>query len=275
MTEKRMFLYLCEMQKIKCFVLISALTITCYLLPIICNAQDTTTLITIAKKDSIKPKRYFVGAIGGYSHLLGNLAEQVYVDPKSGFVNPNGYNAGIEGVYFLTERFGFNGLLSFSSHYVSQIGLDSLAVGYQRDYNSDSAKVGTNTRYNFFNLLAGPYYSLPLKNKKTSIDFRLLSGFTYIRTAELNMVIINACVPHPFAQNVSKGVALAAQGGIALLHSLGKNVCVKLSADCYYSNPNIKINNSNTPTGVREITNYHQPIITLHFSFGIYYKFGL
>jgi hypothetical protein len=253
-----------------------------YLTSQVCTAQDNAAALppldsysAIAKKDTIKPKRYFVGASIAYAHLLGNIIGVTYVDPTSGFINPNGYNTGLEGAYYLTKRFAIGGLLSFQSHYVSRLGLDSLAHGYQRDYNGDSATAETSTRYNFFNLLVGPYYAYPLKNKKTYIDFRLLGGLSYVRTAEFDIIVINMGVPHPFAQNISQGVGLAAQGGIALRHDMGTNVCIKIGADCYYSDLNIKIKNSNMPTDVRQLTNYHQPVFSLLFSFGIYYKFGL
>ena len=260
----------------KYIILKGVLLAFCFLLTTISSAQDSTSFTPIVPKhDSINSRHYFVGATIGYNYLLGHLAEQVYIDKKSGFINPGGYNAALEGAWFFNKRFAIAGAFSLSSHYVSKIGLDSLAVGYQRDFNGDSSKAEATTKYNFYNLLLGPYYSLPLKNKKTNIDFKLIWGLTYIRTAEFDVIVINAGIPHPFAQNVSQAVAFAAQGGLALRHSFGEDICVKISADCFFTDPTIKMNNSNMPTNIRQLNNYHQPVFSLLFSFGIYYKFGL
>lgn len=238
-------------------------------------AQDSTGIANLAKKDTAQIKRYFLGVSGGYSYLMGNLAGINYSDPKSGFASLDGYNVGADGAYYLNKFIGIGGVVSFSSFYVSQAGLTDLAYGYQQSFNGDSAKAAATTKYNFYNFFLGPYFSIPLKNKKTTLDIRVVGGLTYVRTAEFDIVVINAGVPHPFAQNISQAIAWGAQGGIGIRHSLGNNMCVKLNVDYYYTAPNIGIINSNMPANVRELTTYHQPIMMLHFNFGLAYKFGL
>ncbi|MHB8260669.1 MAG: hypothetical protein ACYDCN_06645 [Bacteroidia bacterium] len=238
-------------------------------------AQDSTGTTVVIKKDTAQIKRYFLGVSGGYSLMMGNLVGINYSDPKSGFASLDGYNVGADGAYYFNKYIGIGGVVSFSSYYVSQAGLTNLAYGYQQSFGADSAKAAATTKYNFYNFFLGPYFSIPFKNKKTTIDIRAVGGLTYVRTAEFDIVVINLGVPHPFAQNISQAIAWGGQAGIGLRHELEKNLCLKINVDYYYTNPTIGIINSNMPTNVRELTTYHQPIMMLHFNVGLAYKFGM
>ena len=237
-------------------------------------AQDTSVVNTTTQKDTIIPKRYSVAISGGYSYLMGNLTKIDYANPKSGYASLDGYNFAGEGVCWLNKHIGLGGLFSFSSNYVSNAGLVDLAVGYQQSLNGDSATASSITKYNFYNLFVGPYFSFPLKNKKFSIDAKVIGGLTYMNTPDFDIVVVVAGVPHPFAQNISRGISYGFQGGGGIKYRFGTYVDIKLFIDYYYTNPNIKINNSNMPTMVnRQLSNYHQPITMVNFNFGIVYKF--
>jgi opacity protein-like surface antigen len=227
-------------------------------------AQDTT---------DVNKAKSFIGVSGGYSNLMGNITKTSYSNPASGFANPNGYNAGLEGAYFFSKYIGIGGVFSFSSYNVSNKGLDSLAVGYQLDFDSDSAKASAGTKYNFYNYFVGPYFSFPIK--KFTIDVRVVGGITHVSTAELNFIDIDGGKPHPFTQSMSTANGFGFQAGAGLRYSITKHLAIKLNVDYYYTDPNITIKNSNriANTG-RLITNYHQPITALYCNLGIAYQFG-
>ncbi len=239
-------------------------------------AQDTVAVAPIspvAPKDSVKTRNYSFGVMGGYTYLMGNLAGINYTNLKSGYSSFEGYNLAVEGTYWLNKRFGIGAMLSHSSFYASQTGLADLAVGYQQSMIADSAKASSITKYNFFNLFVGPYFSFPLKNKRFHIDIRAVGGLTYANTPDFNFITIVAGVPHPFSQNASAGFSYGFQGGAGVRYSFGPHVSIKLHVDYYYTNPNIKILDSNFPANAgRQITDYHQPITMLHFNLGIVYR---
>ena len=240
----------------------------------VCFAQDSAIVQPL--KPAVKTKNYFVGAEVGYSYLMGNLTGVIYEDPKSGFAQSSGYNVAISGAYWLNKHVGIGGVASLSSFFVNQIGLDSLATGYQRYYYyGDSAKAESATKYNFYSLLVGPYFSLPFKkDKRFSLDARLLGGVTYARTAEFDVVVISMDVPHPFAQNISQSFSWAVQAGASIKFLVSEHIIARIAADAYYTDPNFVISNSNMPANVRQLNNYHQPILMFHFNFGLAYNFG-
>jgi hypothetical protein len=239
-------------------------------------AQDTVAIapvIPVVKKDSVAPRNFSIGIMGGYTYLMGNLAGINYADVKSGYSSFEGYNLAAEGTYWLTKRFGIGAMLSHSSFYAAQTGLADLAVGYQQSLIADSVKASSITKYNFFNLFVGPYFSFPLKNKRFNIDVRAVGGLTYANTPDFNFVAIVAGVPHPFSQNASAGFSYGFQGGAGFGYSFGEHVGIKLHVDYYYTNPNIKILDSNFPANAgRQITEYHQPVTMIHFNLGVVYK---
>lgn len=223
----------------------------------------------------VKPKNFSLGLEGGYSYLLGNLTGIRYGDVKSGYASNSGFNAGINGAYWLNKHVGIGGLLSFSSFYPSQIGLDSLAAGYQHSYNGDSAMAQSSTKYSFYNLLLGPHFSFPFKkDRRVAIDARFLGGASYVRVPEFDVSVINIGVPHPFAQNIAQSISWAMQAGASIKFVSLNGIGVRLAADAFYTDPSFNITNSNMPAYVRQLSNYHQPILIFNFSFGLSYTFG-
>ncbi len=236
-------------------------------------AQDTIPVAPISKKDSVKTRNYSIGIMGGYTYLMGNLSGINYADSKSGYSSFEGYNMAAEGTCWLNKRVGIGAMLSHSSFYAAQTGLADLAIGYQQSMGADSAKASSITKYNFFNLFVGPYFSFPFKNKKFNIDVRAVGGLTYANTPDFNIVVIVAGVPHPFSQNASAAFSYGFQGGAGIRYAFGPHFGIKLNVDYYYTNPDIKIINSNFPANSgRQISDYHQPITMLHFNFGVVYK---
>lgn len=241
-------------------------------------AQDTTAVIKkdtmlVVKQDTLHKRVLTLGISGGYTFLMGPLAGITFADPKSGYSSYEGYNVNAEATYWLKKGFGLGAMFSHSSFYAAQTGLANLAIGYQQTMIADSAHVLSINKYNFFNLFVGPYFSVPLKNKKIAIDIRAVGGLTYVNTPDIDIDVISSGIIRPFSQNSSAAFSYGFQGGVGIRYAFGEHFGIKLNVDYYYSNPNIKILNSNFPANSgREITNYHQPVTMLNFNFGFIYK---
>jgi hypothetical protein len=239
-------------------------------------SQDTIAIAPVAKKDSAKTRTYSINGTTGYSLLLGHLQGVSYGSPKSGYSSFEGYNFGVEGTCWLSNRFGIGGMLTNSSFYAAQTGLANMAIGYQQSMFADSAKVQALTKYNFYNLFVGPYFSFPLKSKKFTVDVRAVGGLTFVSTPDFDIVVVNLGIPYPFAQIRSTAFSYGFQAGGGIRYNFDKHVGIKINVDFYYTDPNIKIVNSNFPSNSgREISDYHQSVMMLHFNFGISYKFGI
>jgi hypothetical protein len=240
-------------------------------------AQDTVTALPplshIATKDSVAKRSYSIGATGGYSLLLGNLRGIDFGNLKSGYASFEGYNLGVEGAYWLSKRFGIGAMFSNSSFYAAQDGLANMAVGYQQNMLADSAKVQALTKYNFYNLFVGPSFAFPLKNKKFVVDVRAFGGLTFVSTPDFDIVVIRSGVPYTFGQTRSMGFSYGFQGGAGIRYNFSNHVGVKLNTDFYYTDPNIKIANSNFPIDAgRQLSKYQQSVMMLHFNFSIVFK---
>jgi hypothetical protein len=230
------------------------------------------SLTTFAQDNSetLKPKS-FIGVTGGYSSLMGNITKSVYADNTSGYASSMGYNVGLEGAVYVNKYLGIGGIFSMASFNTN--GLQTMSDGYKKDFNVDSISVTVTTKYVFSNFFVGPYFSLPIK--KFTLDLRIVGGLTHVTTPDFDVNVIDGSKPHPFAQSISSANAFGAQVGLGIRYSIIKNLCVKLNADYYFSNPDITIKNSNRVINTgRTLTDYHQPISILYLNLGLAYQFG-
>jgi opacity protein-like surface antigen len=225
--------------------------------------QDKTT------DDNSKAKS-FIGITGGYANAMGNFVKNDYEDEKSGYANSAGFNMGLEGAYYFHKNIGIGGVFSNTSFYAK--GLQTLADGYKDSFEVDSTTVTVKGKYSTLNFLIGPYFSFPVK--KFTFDIRVVGGLVNAKTPEFTTYLEDQEAV-TFVQKSATANTFGFQAGAGVRYSIIKNLCVKLNADFYYSQPNFKITNENRVVNAgRLITDYKQPIMGMYLNFGIAYQLG-
>lgn len=211
----------------------------------------------------------FIGITGGYARTGGNLIQNDYSNPASGYANPSGINLGIDGAYYFHKNIGIGGM--FSGTGFNCKGLQTLSDGYKEDFDVDSSTVYAKGRYSTLNFLVGPYFSFPVN--KLTIDFRAMGGMVLARTPQFQ-VDLEDQKDVTFYQNSSSAATFGFQLGAGLRYSVYKNLAIKLSGDFFYSRPDFKITNENRMVNAgRLIMEYKQPISGWYLNFGIAYQF--
>jgi hypothetical protein len=220
--------------------------------------------------DDSKKVKSFIGITGGYANAMGNLAKNNYDDDKSGYANSAGFNLGLEGAYYFHKNIGFGGVVSSTSFYTK--GLQTLSDGYKEAFDIDSTTVTVKGKYTTYNFLVGPYFSFPCN--KFTFDMRVVGGLVRAMTPEFTTFLEDQ-KDLTFIQKSATASAFGFQAGAGLRYSILKNICFKINADFYYSNPDFKIVNENRVVNSgRLLTEYKQPIMGLYLNFGIAYQFG-
>lgn len=212
----------------------------------------------------------FIGVTGGYALATGNLTNNDYSDPNSGYANSSGMNIGLDGAYYFHKNIGIGGVFSGTGFYCK--GLQTMSDGYKEDFDVDSSTVYATGRYATYNFLVGPYFSFPVN--KFTFDIRVTGGVVFAKTPEFKVDLEDQTAA-TFYQKSSSATAFGFQLGAGVRYSVLENLCVKLNADFYYSNPDFKITNENRVVNAgRLITRYHQPITGVYVNLGIAYQFG-
>ena len=221
------------------------------------------------EKPAISSARFMAGITGGISVPSGNFTSTDYGNDKAGFAG-SGYNLGLTGTWFIERNFGITALLSY--HQYSYHGINSMAAGFQDAFDVDSASASQKGTNHSFNILVGPYYSIPLTSK-FSIDLRLLGGITNNTLAGYDVVLTDAGITHPpLTQNTATATSFGMQGGVALRYNVSRHWALMLNTDYFYSKPDFTIVNvdRNANAG-REITSYNQPIAGVNTNLTLVY----
>lgn len=243
----------------------------------ICLATSIMCSITAAKGQDTKSsgntsdKGLMIGVTGGLTTLSGNLAKTDYHDNSSGFSGP-GYNLGVTGTWFLNKHFGISALISYHSYSVQ--GIQNIAQGFQEDFFVDSSTAYSKGHTSTFNVLIGPYYSLPLSDK-FSLDGRLLVGLVDASLVGWSVLLTDGGISHPDApptQDVAHAVTFGGQAGIGLRYQLTDKWGIMLNGDYYYAKPDFSITNEyrNAQNG-RKITSYNEAIMGLNANLTLVY----
>lgn len=247
------------------------------LLTTICLATSIMC-ITVAKgqntrsSENSSDKSFMIGITGGLTTLSGNLAKTEYADNSSGFSGP-GFNLGVTGTWFLNKHFGISALVSYHSYAIK--GIEDIAQGFQEDFFVDSASATSKGSTSTFNVLVGPYYSLPLSDK-FSIDGRLLVGLVDASLVGWQVLLTDGGITHteaPPTQDVAHAVTFGGQAGIGLRYQFTDKWGIVLNGDYYYAKPNFSITNEyrNAANG-RKITSYNEAITSLNANLTLVYK---
>jgi hypothetical protein len=213
--------------------------------------------------------KYFIGLNGGYSNLSGNLIKNEYADSSSGYSHSNGINFGLEGGCFLKKNFGIATVISTSSF--SSNGLQTLADGFQEDFEVDSITLKASGNYSIYNFLVGPIFSI--SKGKFSFNAKVLGGLVYAVTPEYK-VDIEDQLDATFYQRSATAATFGVQTGLSFSYLLTDHLGLKVGVDYNYSKPNFSITNENREVNVgRKITEYNQKITILNTSLGVIYSF--
>jgi outer membrane protein W len=211
----------------------------------------------------------FIGITGGWANAVGNFTKSDYADNKSGFANSSGLNLGIEGAYFIHKNIGIGGSISNTTFYTK--GKQALADGYKEAFDVDSTTVTDKGKYSTINFLIGPYFSFPVK--KFTFDIRVLGGLANAKTPEITIYLEDQ-KDVTIVQKSASANAFSFQGGFGIRYSIVKNLCLKINADYFFSNPDFKITNENRVNSAgRLINEYKQAINGILINFGIAYQF--
>jgi len=249
--------------KNKKIVMISTIMACCLFTVLGANAQNNQN--SMAK--SMKEKGY-IGITGGFSPVFGNFSKAEYSDPKSGFAS-SGMNIGLTGVYFIKHHFGIKGLISYNGY--GYHGAQSLADGYKEAFDLDSTTLYRKGNNRTFNILVGPYYSLPLSDR-LHLDFSVLIGYSNAQLAG-NELFLEDGVGNQFEQKPATASAFGYQAGAGLRYDLGRHFGIGIQADYFGANPDFKVDNTNRKNEAgRLLTQYHEPIQSLNLNLTVIYR---
>lgn len=211
--------------------------------------------------------RLSLGINGGLSMPSGNFTKTDYSNPASGFAGA-GYNLGINGWWKAGKHWGINALVSYHAYSIQ--GLQNLADGYHNDFAVDSSTISSTGNNYSINVLAGPYYSLPLA-KRLSLDGRILAGMTNAHLAGYN-VYLEDNTDASFGQKTASATSFATQAGLALRYQLTKQWALALNGDYFYSRPDFTISNTNRANNAgRLISSYNEPITAMNINLTLAY----
>ncbi|HET8573694.1 MAG TPA: outer membrane beta-barrel protein [Edaphocola sp.] len=244
-------------------IMISTLLVCCLFTALGAKAQNSQNGI----ETSLKEKAY-IGITGGFSPVFGNFSKAEYSDPKSGFAS-SGMNIGLTGVYFIKHHFGIAGLISYNGY--GYHGAQSLADGYKEAFDLDSTTLYRKGNNRAFNILVGPYYSLPLSDR-LHLDFSVLLGYTNAQLSG-NELFLEDGVGNQFEQKPATASAFGYQAGAGLRYDLARHFGVGVQAAYFGAVPDFKIDNINRKNEAgRLLTRYHQPIQSLNLNLMLSYR---
>ncbi len=233
------------------------------------EAQETTQL----NKKETDFNNFSIGISAGVSLPIGNFAKNDYKDNSSGFAG-TGYNVGFTGTKFLNKNWGISFLFSYTK-FGSYDGMQSLAYGFQKDFEVDSASATVKNSSHLINFLIGPTYSLPIR-KKIFLETRALVGFTSAELAGWDVVLTDSKITHPaFSQNSSTATCFGLLAGLGLRYNLSTNWAILLNGDYQYCKPNFSITNSNRNANTgRELNKYNENISSIAMNLTFVRFFG-
>jgi len=235
----------------------------------LCLSATVKTNAQGAPADPKQEQKGYIGITGGGALLFGNFTQTGYNDDKAGFAS-SGMNIGITGVYFIKHHFGIAALVSY--HGYGYHGAQNLVDGYKEAFDLDSATLYRKGNNQSFNILVGPYYSLPLGNGRLHLDARVLAGYVNAQFAG-NEIYLEDGVGNQFEQKPATASAFGYQAGLGLRYDLG-HFDIGINADYFGANPHFTIDNTNRKNEAGwKRTEYAQPIQGVNANLTLLYHF--
>jgi hypothetical protein len=213
---------------------------------------------------------------GGVSVPTGQFANSTYgqlyhENNKAGFAKTGSVIA-LDGAWYLNKsNWAIAGTISYQDQgQLSAKDAHTLAVGYQDAFQVDQGAVTSHGRYQNLNVLVGPQYSFLFGN--FILDVRADAGIVKsFSTPELDIVVTDGGIPHPFAQLSSTASAFAYGGSADLRYKLTKKLGILLKEN-YVNSPGIAITNSDRVNNAGRLDT-KQPISEFQTSLGLNFGF--
>jgi hypothetical protein len=233
------------------------------------------SLFTLKVKAQVTASNYLT-VFGGVSVPTGEFARAYYgdflqgtIDNKAGFAK-TGYTFGVDGAWYFHKNWAFAATVSFQDQgQLSATDAHTLAAGYQDSFGVDEGSATTSKRYQNLNVLVGPQYSFFFS--KLAVDLRanigLLKSFS---TPQINVVVTDSDIPHPFAQNSSSASAFAYGGSADLRYNFNKKFGLVLKEN-YVGCSGIAITNTERVNNAGRLDS-NQPINVVQTTLGLTFK---
>ena len=146
-----------------------------------------------------------------------------------------------------------------------------MVSGTQDAFDVDSASVTVKGSNHSINILAGPYYSVPLTDR-LFVDLRLLGGLVMATYAGNDIWLEDSGNLFNFSQNTAQAATFGFQGGAGIRYNLSQNFGILLNADYFYSRPDFTVENVNRNNNAgRFLTKYNEAIAGVNANISFVY----
>jgi hypothetical protein len=228
------------------------------------------------KADAQVTNTSYWNIFGGVSVPTGqfansNYGELYHENNKAGFAK-TGFTYGLDGAFYIHKS---NWAIGVTVAYQDQGQLNAkdvnaLAVGYQDAFDVDQGTVTSNGRYKSLSFLVGPQYSVLFG--KLGLDVRANAGLIKsFSTPEIDVVVTDDDIDHPFAQESSKSSAFAYGGSADLRYNFSKKLGLILKEN-YVASSGITIDNTQRVNNAGRLDS-KQPISFAQTTLGLNFSF--
>jgi hypothetical protein len=217
----------------------------------------------------------YITVFGGVSVPTGQFANSTYgpflhEDNKAGFAK-TGYTFGVDGAWYFQKNWAIAATVSYQDQgELSGKDALTLAAGYQNAFGVDQGAVTSTKRYQSLNVLVGPQYSFFFS--KLTVDLRanvgLLKSFA---TPQINIVVTDDDIDHPFAQQSSTASAFAYGGSADLRYNFTKTFGIVLKEN-YIGSSGWAITNTERINNAGRLDT-KQPVSILQTTLGLNFGF--
>ncbi|TWJ03368.1 outer membrane protein with beta-barrel domain [Mucilaginibacter frigoritolerans] len=235
----------------------------------------SAVLITLTTFKAKAQEKSYWGVFGGVSVPTGQFANSDYGtflhdNNKAGFAK-TGMTLGLDGAWYVHKNWAIAATVSYQDQgQLSANDAHTLAAGYQDAFGVDQGAVTSTKRYQNLNVLVGPQYSFFFS--KFAVDLRanvgLIKSFS---TPQINIVITDAGISYPFAQESSKASAFAYGGSADLRYNFTKKLGLVLKEN-YVASSGIDITNTQRVNNAGRLDT-KQPITILQTTLGLNFSF--
>jgi hypothetical protein len=199
-----------------------------------------------------------------------NYGELYHENNKAGFAK-TGVVVGLDGAWYFHSNWALAATVSYQDQgQLSGKDAQALATGYQDAFDVDQGAATSHGRYRNLNVLVGPQYSFVFS--KLIVDIRANAGIIKsFSTPEIDVVVTDDDIPHPFAQLSSTATAFAYGGSADLRYKLTKKLGIILKEN-YVASSGIDITNTSRVNNAGRLDS-KQPISEFQTSLGLNFGF--
>ena len=233
------------------------------------------TLFLTAFRAQAQQKSYWT-VFGGVSIPTGEYASSEYGEflhenNKAGFAK-TGYTVGLDGAWYIKKtNWAIAATVSFQDQgSLNAKDVQTLAAGYQDAFGVDQGAVSSTKRYQNLNVLVGPQYTFSFN--KLAVDVRGNIGWLKsFSTPQINTVVTDDDIDHPFAQESSKASAFAYGGSVDLRYAICKTFGLVLK-ETYVGSSGLAITNTERINNAGRLDT-KQPVSVFQTTLGLSFGF--